>query len=108
MLVFATAIVGVLLFLHSALITFFFALGSNRPAGILAHAVMQVEGSAHGRAHDEAQVIDLQALGDQQPLAFHHVGVAVLREFRVQPVAGLRRLAVTDAVGQHDEILRRV
>ncbi len=41
-------------------------------------------------------------------LRAHHVVVGVFRETRVQAVARLARLAVTDAVGQDDEVPRGV
>ena len=47
-------------------------------------------------------------LGEQPVLRGDHVVVRVLREFRMQPIAGLTRSAVPNAVGQHDEILRAV
>ena len=64
--------------------------------------------AAHRRAHDQAQVIHAEAFGEQAVLRLDHVGVAVVRELRAQPVAGLGGFAVADAVGQHDEVLRRV
>jgi hypothetical protein len=64
--------------------------------------------AAHRRAHDQPQVIHPEALGEQPVLRIHHVVVAIAREFRAQAIAGLRRLAVADAVGHHDEVLVRV
>ena len=64
--------------------------------------------AAHGRAHDESQVIDAEAFGDQAKMRRDHVVVVILREARVEAVAGLRGFSVADAVGKNDEIARRV
>jgi hypothetical protein len=60
--------------------------------------------AAHGGAHDEPRMVHLQPLGEQQVLRLHHVVVGVVREVSVQAIARLARLAMPDAVGQHDEI----
>ena len=64
--------------------------------------------AAHRRAHHQPQVIDAQAFREQPVLRLDHVAVAVLRKFRAQAVTGLGGLAVSDAVGQHDEVASRV
>ena len=51
---------------------------------------------------------DVQALGQQPVLRFDHVAVAVVRKAGVQPVARLAGVAVADAVGEHDEVLRGI
>ena len=48
-------------------------------------------------------MIDAQPLGDQAILGCDHVHVAVARETGLEAVAGLARLAVTDAVGKDQE-----
>ena len=53
-------------------------------------------------------MVDAQAFGEQSVLQGHHVVVAVTRELHPQAVAGLRRLAVADAVGQDHVVLRDV
>ncbi len=53
-------------------------------------------------------MVHAQALGEQLVLGLDHVVVVVVWEVRVQAVGGLGRLAVADAVGEHDEIARRV
>ncbi len=50
----------------------------------------------------------MQRVHEHVVLRAHHVAIAVVRELRVQAVAGLGRLSVPDAVGDHDEVLRRV
>ena len=50
----------------------------------------------------------MQAVGQQEVLRADHVVVVVVREPRVQAVARLARLAVADAVGKDDEVLRGV
>ena len=64
--------------------------------------------AAHGGAHDEAEVIDFQAFGEQLVLRPHHVAVAVLGEAHVQAVARAAGFAVADAVGEDDEVGRGV
>jgi hypothetical protein len=63
---------------------------------------------AHRRPEDEPHARHAQPLDEEPPLRLDHVAVAVAREARVEPVARLRRPAVPDAVGQHDEEARRV
>ncbi len=41
---------------------------------------------------------------EHDALQLHHVGIAVVRELHVQPVARLARLAVADVVGEDDEV----
>ena len=64
--------------------------------------------ATHRRAHHQPQVIDAQTFGEKAVLRLDHVGVAVLRKFRAQAVAGLGGLAVSDGVDQHDEVASRV
>ena len=64
--------------------------------------------SAHRGAHHQPQVIDLQPFGHQPVLSLDHVLVPVTREAGVEPVAGLARPPVTDAVGQDDVVPCRV
>ncbi len=64
--------------------------------------------AAHRRPHHEAEVIDLQVLGDQLILQLHHVLIAVFRELHAQAVARLARLPVADVVGEDQEIFRGV
>ena len=45
-------------------------------------------------------MVDPEAFGEQPVLQGHHVGIGVARELHPLAVAGLRRLAVADAVGQ--------
>ncbi len=52
-------------------------------------------------------MIDAEFL-QQSMLSLDHVAIAVLRKARAQAVAGLAGFAVADAVGQDDEIFRRV
>ncbi len=60
--------------------------------------------AAHGRAHHQPEALDPEPLGDQGALGDDHVGVVVVGEFGVQPVRGLGRFAVPDAVGEDDEV----
>jgi hypothetical protein len=53
-------------------------------------------------------MVHAQALGEQTVLRIDHVRVTVLRKSRLEPIARLRGFSVTDAVGQHDEVFRRV
>src|SRR6266702_683715 len=62
----------------------------------------------YGCVHDEPQVIDVEAFGNQAKMRRDHVVVVILREARVEAVAGLRGFSVADAVGKNDEIARRV
>src|SRR5262245_2891447 len=64
--------------------------------------------AAHRRADYKAKVVDLEAVDEQPPLGLDHVAVAVFWELCSESVAGLRRLAVTDVVGDHDVPLTRV
>ena len=50
----------------------------------------------------------MQPVDQHVVLGADHVAIAVVRKLRVQPVARLRRLAVPDAVGDHDEVLGRI
>ena len=60
--------------------------------------------SAHRGAQHQANVLDAQLLAQQPVLRLHHVVVGVAGKPRAETVARLRRLAVADPVGQHDEI----
>ena len=53
-------------------------------------------------------MVHFQSLRQQQVLRAHHVGIAVVREMRAQAIAWLAGLAVPDAIGQHDEVARRI
>ena len=53
-------------------------------------------------------MVHLEPFGEERVMRSHHVVVRVLREARVQAVARLARLAVPDAVGQDDEVSRRI
>ena len=64
--------------------------------------------AAHRRAHDEPQVIDLEAVGHERVLGGDHVLVAVVRELGAHPVARLGRAAVADIVGENHEVRGRV
>jgi len=64
--------------------------------------------AAHRRSDHRAQVIDAEALRDQQVLGKDHVVVAVAGKLRVHAVARLRRPAATEAVGQDEVVLRGV
>ncbi len=64
--------------------------------------------AAHGGAEDKAEVIDVQALGEHDLLRANHVVVVVVGEVHVQAVGGLGRLAMTDVVGEDEEVLRDV
>ena len=63
---------------------------------------------AHRRAEHELQVIDLQAIGQQQMLRANHVVVGVFRKSRPKAVARPARLPVADPVRQDDEVTGRV
>ena len=63
---------------------------------------------AHRGAHHQPQVIDLQPLGHQPVLGLDHVPVAVAGEAGAEPVAGLARPAVPDAVGEDEVVAGRV
>ncbi len=63
---------------------------------------------AHRRAHHQSKVIRLEPFGEQLILRTDHVVVRVFREARVQAVAWLTRLAVSDSVRENDEISGRV
>ena len=64
--------------------------------------------AAHRRAHHEPQVIDFEAFGEQAIVGLDHVAVAVVRKAGVQPVARPARMAVTDPVGQDEEVPRGI
>ena len=53
-------------------------------------------------------MVDLEAVDQHGVLRADHVVVGVFRKARVQAVARLARLSVADAVGQDDEVARRV
>ena len=60
--------------------------------------------AAHGGAEDEAQVIDVQAVGEHGVLGGDHVVVVVVGEVHAEAVGGLAGLAVADVVGEDDEV----
>jgi len=64
--------------------------------------------AAHGGAHDEAEVVDFEAGGDELVFGFDHVGVAVGGELGVETVAGFAAAAVADVVGEDEEELAAV
>jgi hypothetical protein len=53
-------------------------------------------------------MVDAEPVGEQTVLRIDHVRITVLRKTRPEPVARLRGFSMADAVGQHDEIFRRV
>ena len=53
-------------------------------------------------------MIHAEALAEKLIVRGNHVVVVILREMSVHPVAGLRRFAVTDAVGKNDEVAIRI
>jgi hypothetical protein len=57
--------------------------------------------AAHGGAQEQSQVVDMQALGQQHILCRNHVVISVFRKPNVHAIARLKKLPVTDAVGQH-------
>ena len=63
---------------------------------------------AHRGPEDQAQMVDLQPISEQRVLRADHVVVGVVGEPRMEAVAWLARFAVADAVGQDDEIARRI
>ena len=63
---------------------------------------------AHGRAHDEAQVLDAETFGHELVLGRDDVLIAVMGELGAQAVARLAGAAAADTVRQDDEVLRRV
>ena len=62
----------------------------------------------HRGAEHETEVRHLQAVNEHRVLRANHVVVGVLRKARVQTVAWLAGFSVADAVGQDDEIARRI
>ena len=60
--------------------------------------------AAHGRAGDEAEVVHLEAVGEEEMLRGDHVVVVVMREMGAEAVAGFGGFAVADAVGKDDEV----
>ena len=61
--------------------------------------------AAHGGAEDEAEVVDVEAVGEHGVLAGDHVVVVVLGEVHAEAVGGLGGLAVADVVGEDEEEL---
>ena len=53
-------------------------------------------------------MVDTESLLEQFMLSGHHVVVIVVRKVRVQSIAGLARLSMTDVVGQNDKVSARV
>src|SRR5258708_6052320 len=49
-------------------------------------------------------MIHIEALGEKLMVRGNHVVIVILGKMSVQPVAGLRRFAVPDAVGKNDEV----
>ena len=64
--------------------------------------------TAHRRAEDQAQPIDLEPFDQHPPLRLDHVGIAIFRERRPQSVAGFGRGPVAQIVRHDDEILGRI
>ena len=64
--------------------------------------------AAHAGAHDQAQMVDVQAIDHQAVFSVHHVGVLVVREFGMQSPARATGLPVADVVGQDHVKLRHV
>jgi len=63
---------------------------------------------AHGGPHHQPEMVDAQVFRHQPVLRQHHIIIGVLREFHVQPIAGLGGLAMTDGIGQDNVILCRI
>ena len=61
--------------------------------------------AAHGGAHDEAEVVDVQAFEEHLVLRADHVVVVVVREVHLEAVGGLGAVALADVVGEDEEVL---
>jgi hypothetical protein len=55
-------------------------------------------------AHDEAQMIQAETLGDEPVLPLHHVVVIVGGKFGAEPVGRLCRLSRANRVWQNDKV----
>src|SRR5467141_3111737 len=64
--------------------------------------------AAHRCAHHEPEVCHTEALGQQSILRLDHVEVSVARKGGAKAVARLAGSSMTDPVGKHDEISRRI
>src|ERR1043165_5429404 len=60
--------------------------------------------ASHRCPHYQAEMIGAEFLRDQAVLGQKHVVVAVAWETRMQPVARLARVAMSDGIGQDDEV----
>src|SRR5713226_1600880 len=61
----------------------------------------------HRRPQNQPQMLHAQVL-QQRMMRRHHVVIVILRKFRVQPVARLRRFPMPNPVRQNDVVLRRI
>jgi len=59
--------------------------------------------AAHGGAEDEAEMVDVETVGEHGVLGGDHVVVVVLREVHVEAVGGFAGVALADVVGEDDE-----
>src|SRR6516162_2418656 len=64
--------------------------------------------AAHRAADDQAQMGDIETLGNQPIAALDHVTVAVMGEVPAKPVGGLARPAAPERVLHDYEVLRRI
>src|SRR3982074_2316918 len=64
--------------------------------------------AAHRGPHDQARMLDPQALSQEAILRLDHVVIAIPRESSVQPVTGFAGLSVSERVGQHYEVPCRI
>ena len=64
--------------------------------------------AAHRCPHQQPQPLHAQPFDQQTPLRLNHVGIVVIRKAHPEPVARLRRLAMTDAVGQDHVVAAEV
>jgi hypothetical protein len=64
--------------------------------------------AAHRGAEDQSQLLHPQLFGEHPVLRADHVVIVVFRELHAHPVAGLRRAAVAEVVGQDHIIFARI
>src|SRR5438132_4182510 len=64
--------------------------------------------AAHGGAHQQTEMVDLQSVGKQKVLQVNHVIVGIVRKLGVQAVAGLGGVTMPYVVGKDDEIAARI
>ena len=62
----------------------------------------------HRGTHDQAQMVDMQAFGEEKVLGGDHVVVVVVRKAGAQSITGFAGATVADVVGENDEVLSRV